>query len=89
MESPRDPAGFDLRRERFDRGLTLQALAEALGVSRRTLIRIEQGDLPSPRVAKAIADWHGAKPSELWPDHAAASNQEPEHSGTSSEKAAA
>jgi transcriptional regulator with XRE-family HTH domain len=65
-------AAFNLRRERFDRGLTLNELAEKTGVSRSTLIRIEQGAVPNAPVALAIAEWLGTKPSELWPEEATA-----------------
>lgn len=61
-------AVFSLRRERFDRGLTLADLVELTGVSRTTLVRIEQGAIPNAPVAKAIADWLDVRPSELWPD---------------------
>lgn len=63
---------FSLRRERFDRGVSLVALESITGVSRSTLIRVEQGAVPTAPVAKAIADWLGAKPSELWPEDVAA-----------------
>jgi transcriptional regulator with XRE-family HTH domain len=65
-------AAFSLRRERFDRGLTLNDVARLTGVSRQTLIRIEQGAVPQATVAKAIADWLDTKPSELWPEEMAA-----------------
>lgn len=63
---------FSLRRERFDRGMTIAELVEVTGVSKTTLIRIEQGAVPNAPVAKAIADWLEAKPSELWPEDVAA-----------------
>lgn len=63
---------FSLRRERFDRGMTIGEVVAATGVSKQTLIRIEQGAVPSAPVAKAIADWLDTKPSDLWPDEVAA-----------------
>lgn len=60
-------SAFNLRRERFDRGITLAELVSLTGVSKTTLVRIEQGAVPNAPVAKAIADWLGSKPSELWP----------------------
>jgi transcriptional regulator with XRE-family HTH domain len=65
-------SAFSLRRERFDRGLTLDELVQLTGVSRSTLTRIEAGAVPNAPVAKAIADWLEAKPSELWPEDVAA-----------------
>lgn len=63
---------FSLRRERFDRGISLRELVEITGVSKTTLVRIEQGAVPNAPVAKAIADWLDSKPSDLWPEDVAA-----------------
>ncbi len=37
-------------------------LADELGISRSTLTRIERGGVPSPLVARVIADWLGTSP---------------------------
>lgn len=61
MIEPPPPAniaalGLAVARARLDADLTLEGLAERSGVSRRTLIEIEQGRVnPSAKVLHAIA----------------------------------
>lgn len=52
---------------RFERGLTLEAVAEATGVGRQTLMRLERGDTtkPSAPTVKALADFYEVSVSEL------------------------
>lgn len=64
--SPVPPTGshFDLRRARFNAGLSLTALSEATGVHRETLRLIESGEgAPvlghNPATLKRIADHFG------------------------------
>lgn len=65
----------DFRAERLNRGLTVEQMAEAVGVSPGAWFRAEQGSArPNPGNAKAIADFFGHKVTDLWPldDKAAA-----------------
>ncbi len=51
-----------LKRERLRRNLAAEALANAVGVRRPTIARIENGTKrPSPELAKRIADFFGGK----------------------------
>lgn len=52
--------------DRLDAGESLTERAERIGVHRRTLEQVEAGKMPSPRLAKRIADFYGLKVSELW-----------------------
>jgi len=62
------PTQFDLRKERFNRGITRADLARMLGVSRQTLMRIElKGVKPMAPTALKIANWLETTPAELWP----------------------
>lgn len=58
---------FDLRAERMNRGVTINALADETGLSRHTIMRIEAGAQPMAPTAHAIARWVGRPASELWP----------------------
>lgn len=59
-------AGRRLRRLRVDEGLTPEELGEKVGVSGRTIRRVEDGAAPTVRVAHAIATHFGTKTSEFW-----------------------
>jgi transcriptional regulator with XRE-family HTH domain len=51
---------------RFERGLTLDQLSEATGVSPRTLLRLERDQtMPAATTAKALADFYGLTVAEL------------------------
>lgn len=51
-----------LRKFRLEKGLTQQELAQAIGVSRQTIIALERGDsTPSVKVALKLADLFGLK----------------------------
>lgn len=52
---------------RYERGLTQQEVAEGAGVSRPTVMRLEQLREPKPtvRVAKALADFYGMTVAEF------------------------
>ncbi len=58
-----------LRQARADRGLSQQALAEAVGVSRQTIVAIESGDYnPTIRLCIAICRRLGCTLDALfWP----------------------
>lgn len=45
-----------IRDIREDRGLSVDELAEAAGIARRTLQRIEEGEAPSEKTLEALAD---------------------------------
>lgn len=50
---------------RYERGLTQADLIEATGISRGTIYNIEQGGVPSPPIAKKLADFYGVKVTDL------------------------
>jgi len=57
----------EIRARRADRGLSQADLAEAVGVSRQTVIAIENGRyLPSLPLAFALAGFFGAAVEELF-----------------------
>jgi transcriptional regulator with XRE-family HTH domain len=58
---------INLKAERFNRGLTIKDVVEKTGVSKTTLIRLEQGAIPQARTAKAIADLYGMAVTDIWP----------------------
>jgi putative transcriptional regulator len=57
-----------LRRYRFDRGeMSQQQLADAVGVSRQTIVSIERGDYsPSVKLALLLAEKLGATVEDLF-----------------------
>lgn len=57
----------DLRAERHNRGLTLDALAEKTGLPKSTLARVEQGTVPSVTTQFTLASFYGYKVTEVWP----------------------
>jgi transcriptional regulator with XRE-family HTH domain len=58
----------DLKAERLNRGLSLDALAAETGVPKSTLARAENGGpQPTASNAFAIADFYGFKVTEIWP----------------------
>jgi DNA-binding XRE family transcriptional regulator len=56
-----------LRSARMNEGVTINALAEATGVSRATIMRLEQGAAPQAPTAKALADFFEVKVTDIWP----------------------
>jgi transcriptional regulator with XRE-family HTH domain len=60
-------AGLSLAQLRFDAGLTPEELGDLCGISGRQVRRIEEGTVPTPRIAKKLADHFKLKPSDLWP----------------------
>jgi lambda repressor-like predicted transcriptional regulator len=57
----------NLEVDRLNRGLSLRAAAKAAGVSPSVLVRAEEGTMPRPESAKAIADLYGYKVTDIWP----------------------
>jgi transcriptional regulator with XRE-family HTH domain len=59
---------IDLTAERLNRGLSLTAAADAMGVPMNVLSRAERREgLPHPVNAKQIADFYGYKVTDIWP----------------------
>lgn len=58
---------LNLRELRFNAGLTPEELGDLAGVSGRTVRRLEEGAMPTPRVAKALADHFEVVASDLFP----------------------
>lgn len=63
------PTGRKLQRIRIRAGLSPEQLALDLGISNRTIRRIEDvGMVPTVRVALVMADWAGEDVFKLWPN---------------------
>lgn len=58
---------MNLVRERINRGLSVAAAAEEIGVARGTLKALEAGQRVSPRTAKKVADFFGVQVTDLMP----------------------
>jgi transcriptional regulator with XRE-family HTH domain len=56
-----------LRRERIDRGWSVEQAAEKMALARSTLHRAESGGDVQPRSKFAIASTYDLKPSDIWP----------------------
>lgn len=54
-----------LRRLRFEKGMTINEVAEKAGISRATVMRLEAGSSPTARVARALADAYGVSVDDL------------------------
>ena len=59
--------GRRLRELRVNRGLSPEQLGEIVGVSGRTVRRIEGGNRPTPAIALKIAQHFEVEPTDLWP----------------------
>jgi transcriptional regulator with XRE-family HTH domain len=57
----------DLKAERLNRGLSLDALAAAVEVPKSTLARMEHGVIPRPAVRLKVADFYGKSVTDIWP----------------------
>lgn len=67
-ETHTDQQFLRLRECRRDMGFNIREAAEEIGVGVGTLQMAESGvRVPSPRVAKRIADFYKLKPSDFWP----------------------
>jgi DNA-binding XRE family transcriptional regulator len=56
-----------LKEARINRGLSLAAAASEIGVSRATLVDVEDGHVPTPATAKRIADFYEQRVTDIWP----------------------
>lgn len=61
-----------LKEARLNRGLSPAAAASEIGVSRGALVAAEDGAIPSPVVAKRIADYYEQRVTDIWPVEKAA-----------------
>lgn len=61
-------AGETIREARRNQGLSYEVLAHEVGVSGRTIRRIEDGGRPQLRVAFALANKFGLQVCDLWPE---------------------
>ncbi len=57
----------DLKAERLNRGLSLDALSDEIDVPKSTLARMETGVAPRPAVRLKVADLYGYEVTEIWP----------------------
>ena len=57
---------INLRLERLERGLSQGVMAEEVGITQSTWSRAERGLKIEPSSAKAIADYFGRKPKDVW-----------------------
>lgn len=55
----------NLRELRAKKGVTQKEVAEAIGISRYTLIKLEKGGEGLPSTVKALADYYGVSPLYL------------------------
>lgn len=60
-------ASLSLAKLRFDSGLSPEQLGSEVGVSGRTIRRLENGSSPTTATAKKLADHFKVQPSDLWP----------------------
>ena len=67
MHIPTANRPHPLRVYRVSKSLSQQALAEASGVARSTIIRLEAGDEPTIKTANAIANVLGVSRLALFP----------------------
>jgi predicted transcriptional regulator len=58
---------FNLTIERLNAGLSIPDFATAVGVSDRTIRRLESGAAVHPSNAKKVADFFGVKVTDLMP----------------------
>lgn len=59
---------IDIKSERVNRGLSVKAAAEAIGVAPVVLRRAEDGTaVPRPHNAAKIARFYGVQATDLWP----------------------
>lgn len=59
-------AAMEVRSRRLDLGLSPEQLGELIGVSGKTIRRIENGGIPTPRVQFLLAQHFGMRPTDLW-----------------------
>lgn len=60
-------AGRKLRSRRLNQGLSPEQLGDRLGISGRTIRRVEAGQMvPTPRTMFALAEWAEQEVVDLW-----------------------
>jgi transcriptional regulator with XRE-family HTH domain len=59
-------AGAQLRSARMNAGLSPEELGHRLGISGRTIRRVEDGALPTVRIMFALAAWMDTDVVDLW-----------------------
>lgn len=59
--------GFDLARERVNKGHSVRGLARKLKTHEQTIRRLEQGLPVRPESAKPVADYFGVQVTDLMP----------------------
>lgn len=59
-------AAATLRSKRMNAGLSPEALGYAIGVSGRTIRRVEQGMVPTVSTMFALAEWAELEVIDLW-----------------------
>lgn len=59
--------GIDLERERLNRGLSLNGMADEVKIARGTLKRAEEGEAIHPASALKIAKFLGVQVTDIWP----------------------
>jgi DNA-binding XRE family transcriptional regulator len=60
-------AAVNLAELRFNEGLSPEELGDLCGVAGKTIRRLEDGQRPTPQIAKKLADHFGVKASDIWP----------------------
>lgn len=58
---------ISLKAERLNRGLSVKAAAEQIGIPEHTVWTSETGIQPRPETAKRIADFYEVKVTDIWP----------------------
>ncbi len=59
---------FELRMMRINSGLSPEELGQEIGISGRTIRRLEQGTKPTLSTAKKVSDHFGQKVTAMWPE---------------------
>lgn len=57
----------DLQELRLNKGLSIRAAADEMGIAEQSLRRAESGESVLPRVAFQIASFYDCKVTDLWP----------------------
>jgi ribosome-binding protein aMBF1 (putative translation factor) len=57
----------NLTEERLNRGLSILALAETIGVPEYVIRHAEKGGMPRPANAMKIASFFGVRVTDIWP----------------------
>jgi DNA-binding XRE family transcriptional regulator len=60
-------AAVSLAELRFNEGLTPEELGAKCEVAGRTIRRLEEGQRPTPQIAKKLADHFKVQATDIWP----------------------